>query len=496
MSLAPILALLALLSWGFSSPVGSSPDDDFHLASIWCGGASLSHTCASGSEPQERTVPTDLLITAVCFAYSANTSGACQGHDFGMDPGKVSTSDRVNASGLYPPVFYFVMSVFAGPNVDVSVLAIRIFNSLLFVGTITLLWLLLPLRRRLSLVVAVVVTSVPLAMSIIPSTNPSSWAILSAATLWISLVGYFESSGRRKVALGVFAAIVALMGAGARSDAAVYTGLAVVVAIIMTARLDRRYLMSALLGVAIIALAAFFYLSGSQSSIASTGFSGEGAHPSKLGVLALFGTNTLLVPGLWSGIFGLGGWQLGWLDTPVPAVAGIAALLVFSGALFLGLSVGSRRKWLALALVLLAMWLIPVTILVLSRSVVGAYVQPRYVLPLIIMFAGIALSDLAPRISLSRAQRILVVAALSLANALALEGYLRRYTVGVEHGGLNLDAGVHWWWPGFDVPPMAVLVIGSLAFAGMLVVFDRTYFARPRALPNETITEQSMIAEA
>ncbi|HEY4226653.1 MAG TPA: DUF2142 domain-containing protein [Pseudolysinimonas sp.] len=476
--LAPILAVIALVAWGYGSPVGSSPDDDFHLASIWCGGASLSATCEPGAKADERTVPKDLLVQAVCFAHDGNASGACQGKNFGVHPDVVATSDRVNATGLYPPVFYFVTSVFAGPNVDVSVLAIRIFNSILFVGWIVLLWFLLPARRRPGLVIGVVVTAVPLGMSIVPSTNPSSWAILSAATLWLALVGYFESSGRRKIALGAFAVVAAVIGAGARSDSAVYSALAVVVAVILTARRDRAYLLSSLLGLAVIAMSIAFYFSGHQADVASTGFSGEGAHPSRLSSVALFGANTLLIPGLWSGIFGLEDWQLGWLDAPVPALTAIGAFLVFCGALFLGLRVGSRRKWLAVGLVVLAMWLIPTTILVLSRSVVGSYVQPRYILPLIVMLAGLALFGLAPRITASRAQRILAIVALSAANAIGLAFYMRRYITGVDQGGIDLDTGAEWWWPQFWLSPMAVLVIGSLAFAGMLVVLDRRLFTR------------------
>ena len=31
-----IAAAVAGLAWAISSPIGSSPDEDYHLASIWC----------------------------------------------------------------------------------------------------------------------------------------------------------------------------------------------------------------------------------------------------------------------------------------------------------------------------------------------------------------------------------------------------------------------------------------------------------------------------
>ena len=44
--LAPALALIALLAWVFASPIGASPDDDYHLTSAWCAGPSAGDTCA------------------------------------------------------------------------------------------------------------------------------------------------------------------------------------------------------------------------------------------------------------------------------------------------------------------------------------------------------------------------------------------------------------------------------------------------------------------
>jgi len=70
---------------------------------------------------------------------------------------------------------------------------------------------------------------------------------------------------------------------------------------------------------------------------------------------------------------------------------------------------------------------------------------------------------------LSKAQAFGVVGALSVANSLALHYNLRRYVTGAEVNGLNLDANREWWW---DVPvgPQAVWIMGSLAFAALLVI--------------------------
>src|SRR5690606_5339556 len=47
LALLPALVLLALLAWMFAAPLGSAWDDEYHLASTWCGGAGGDH-CQPG----------------------------------------------------------------------------------------------------------------------------------------------------------------------------------------------------------------------------------------------------------------------------------------------------------------------------------------------------------------------------------------------------------------------------------------------------------------
>ena len=48
------LALVAVgLAWSLASPAGSSPDDDFHLASIWCATGDPAVCRRTGEEIEE-----------------------------------------------------------------------------------------------------------------------------------------------------------------------------------------------------------------------------------------------------------------------------------------------------------------------------------------------------------------------------------------------------------------------------------------------------------
>lgn len=49
---------------------------------------------------------------------------------------------------------------------------------------------------------------------------------------------------------------------------------------------------------------------------------------------------------------------------------------------------------------------------------------------------------------------------------------MRRYITGIDSMGWNLNQDIEWWWPGF-ISPMAVLFIGSAAFACVVFVIAR-----------------------
>jgi len=459
----PLLALVALAGWAYSSPVGSSPDDDFHLVSIWCGAAADPEFCAPGAAESERLVSPDLFSSAYCFVAGPGVSADCQ--RFLPDQGEVlRPTERGNFEQLYPPVYYFAMSAFAGHDIQISVLTIRIVNSVLFVGLVTLLCFLLPARRRPTLVAAIAVTVVPLGMFLIPSTNPSSWAILSASTLWIALLGYYESRGWRRIALGAVAVLALVVGAGARADSAIYAGVAIVAVVVLCASRTRDFLLASILPAVLGVVALALFLSAGQSSAASTGLV-DNTQPVYNNYTLLIG-NLLELPWLLTGPFGT--WKLGWLDTLLPAFVPFAAVAALGVALLAGIADRGRRKTIVALFVLVLVVLVPFYLLYSSDAIVGTQVQPRYVLPLIILLVGIVLLRVAETpVPTPRWQAWFVAAALTLANSVALHTNLRRYTTGVDAIGGNLDNGPEWWWT-LPVSPMGVWAIGTLALGATL----------------------------
>jgi hypothetical protein len=474
--LAPLLAVLALLAWAFASPIGSAPDDDYHLASIWCANPLNTDACATTSDQAEREVPEAIRLVA-CYAGAPEVSASCQ-DGLVFDQHVTVETNRGNFLGQYPPVFYTVMSVLVGPDIQASALLMRVLTILLFVGLTTALCLLLPADRRVPLIGGWLIASVPLGLFLLASNNPSSWALIGVGSSWLALLGWFESEGRRRIALGVLYAVTGLMAAGARTDAAVYVVIGSAAVLWLTFRRTRPYLMLSILPAAMAIAAALFYLGSGQQAVVESGLgSGDlqpdapaGSHAPRdpFGLLAY---NLLYVPTLWVGA--LGQWGLGWLDTTVPPVVWVGASAVFAGVVFAALSRVTVRKAIVVGGIGLVLWLLPTYVLVRGGNIVGENVQPRYLLPLILLLGGVALLPYAGRgLRLGRVQLLLIGIALVIGNAFALHSDIRRYVTGVDATGVDLDAGAEWWWP-VGPGPMATWVIGSLAYAGLLAVLGR-----------------------
>ncbi|MDD7930468.1 DUF2142 domain-containing protein [Microbacterium thalli] len=473
--------MIALLSWAVSSPPGSSPDDDYHMASIWCGTAAPTDLCAETGSPEERVLPADVLDAASCFAFDPDAAASCA-----LDEDGTRVSTRGNWNGeAYPPVYYAVTHLLAGGDLSVSVVLIRAVNVLIYVGSLAALFVLTPRAGRSPLIWGALITSIPLGMFIVASVNPSSWAVTSASTLWIAVWGFHSQRGVRKVLLAVLTVVLVVLGAGARGDSAAYAVLALIAGSVLAFRRDKRYLLELLLPVGLIAASAALFLSAGQSAVVGGATVVENQTYTFTELLFI---NLKQLPQLLVGF--LGTWGLGWLDTYMPGIVWVLAMTVFGGVLFWGLGRGDGRKWLALAGVGAGVIAVPLYILMHDGVVVGNGVQPRYVFPLIIMFAGIAVfGHREPSLGLNRLQLTVVAISLAVANSVALHVNLRRYVTGLDVVGINLDRDVEWWWNA-PISPLGLWVLGSVAFAALLGLLLSLAWPRRRAIALEEADDE------
>jgi hypothetical protein len=478
--LAPLLAFVALVAWAFSSPIGSSPDDDFHLASIWCANSANTSACRPGPTTAERLVPPEIKH-ASCYAHQPDVTAACAARYLHSSSKPTVLTSRGNFLGEYPPVYYATMSLFVGPNIEVSVVVMRIVNVLIFIGMTAGLYLLLPRFRRPTLLWAWTLTILPLGLFLLSSNNPSSWAIIGIGSAWLALLGYFETTGRRRIGLAALFVLAGIMAAGARSDSALYLVISIVVVVLLSAEKTRQFLLRAILPLVMAIVGVFFFFSSQQAGVVATGLGPS--HPSAaaphVNTVALALKDFLNVPQLWSGAFGT--WQLGWLDTTMPAIVALAGIVAVVSVCFSGLARLWWRKVVAIVLIIAALWLIPTYVLVKGLNEVGQNVQPRYLLPLIVLCVGtILLTRKAAPVRISRGQLVPVIVLLAVGQCVALYYNLHRNVAGANSHGFDLDTNIKWWWSA-ALPPMGVWIVGSIAFAALLLVLVRE-MSRPDAL--------------
>lgn len=441
------------LAWAVSSPIGSSPDDNFHLASIWCATGSDSSCRVIDDEPPDllAEVPTQVLMSG-CFAFYKDLSAAC----VDVPDDQFSNTDWFNY-GLYPPVFYKAMSVFVGPDIWRSVLVMRMAA---LTGVLVLFGLaawVSPLLRD-SHLIAVAAGSLPLGMFVFASTNPSSWATAGVVAMWPAAHALATAPNWRTRSQALSVMALAAVFACSRGDTAAMAAVVAGATLVMFATRPLRW-QSLLTSLPVMALLAAAFITSGQTDSLQSGLTNESTATGT----GLLWANILEVPTIWAGAFGVT-FGLGWFDTPMPASTWFPAFGIAAFLTMFGLSrIGIRRGLVLLAMVGMAITL-PLLILQRSGSRVGEDVQPRYLLPVVIATMCVALAPLDGRWRLGRAQHVVLAVTATLGTAFAVHVQLRRYVTGLDEVGADLNSGAEWM-PAFPLGPNGVWLLATVAAA-------------------------------
>jgi hypothetical protein len=435
----PLAFLVTTLGWGLTSPVGAAPDDDYHLASIWCGLGEREGACVDPDvTPATRLVPAPVVQSAVCYAFKADVTADCQ--EAILASTDLAGTQHINQiDGLYPGAYYQVMSLLVGPDVERSVLVMRLVNALLAAVLLAALLRLLPAGLAAAATLAVVVTFVPLGLSLVASTNPSSWSIIGIGTFWAFALAFLRRPSvgdRRGVLIAAAMVVSAVMAIAARVDSAAYVAVTAVVVVTLTGwRLAgaRPWRLALVAGLAVAGLLTYFNrgqaLTGGEQTL--------GTADAGIGLLL---TNVTYLPLLVQGI--VGGWNLGWNDVVMPPLVPVVGVLALGALAYRGLQEARPRKLWAATLALAALVAVPVAYLQSQRLGVGEVVQPRYLLPLLTLLVGVLC--LGPRLRtplpFPSVPRAVLLVALSASSVLAYWAYAHRFAAGANLGLFDPEA--------------------------------------------------------
>ncbi len=463
--------------WAVTSPVGSAPDDDYHLSSIWCGRGIQTGVCEQDpAYPDTRKVPRNVVDASDCFRFLPGQTARCQWAS--REDTTMVWTERINdLQGLYPPGFYKVMSVFVGPNVERSVVAMRLFNALLAALLMAAIMRLTPKGIASAAMIAIPVSFIPLGIFVTVSTNPSAWTIIGLAGYWAFALAWLhrgdpvgpdadapddpQKFDRRGALLGAGTFICAFLAMSSRVDSNVYVVLATLVVLTMHGwrKARRQPVRLASLGLLCLAAVVLYFTVSSAALLGAGGGSGvTGDQDSGLGLLL---TNITQLPQLFEGIVG---GSLGWFDTNMPAIVTFIGVMAVGALLYRGLAQASTRQIVSMSIAVSALILVPLAYLQSQHLNVGELVQPRYILPLLTILIATACLSSNPlrRLNLPKAPAITIGALLSISACVAYWVNIQRYIAGQFHPLIEGTLPIKWS-PLLHAPLIPVSILTALA---------------------------------
>ena len=373
-----IIALLVAvtgIAWAVSSPVGASPDDDYHLGAIWCPPPVDSTGCRITTIDGKKAVGVPQSLekkNVTCYAFDHDNSAACTLAFSDEAPGATLRWD----DGNYPWGYYQFQHLLVGSDTARSVLAMRLVNTMIALALMGAIVLLADAALRLSLGVALVTGWVPMGLYFVTSLNPSSWAMTGTLAFTAGLLGASRSSGWRRWGLDACAAAGAVLACTSRGDSAFYM-LVCTVALAFAVPWSRALVREAAL--AVMASGAGTWIMA-HTKVAGLNLAGE-VEDNGLSTLSIAWMNIKALPDYLKGFTGHGigpGWNDVSYGGTVERLAGLVVMVV----LIVGAWRMSWRRFLSTGAVMGAICGVPVVIGIRGHFSNVEFYQPRYMLPL------------------------------------------------------------------------------------------------------------------
>jgi hypothetical protein len=360
------MLIAVLTSWTLAAPPGASPDDGYHLASIWCADGFKDERCLPDPirpEPTRALVPLSVLDIA-CFQYDGSKSAACA-----VDRPSLTLMQFVpmetNLGGRRPNLYYRSMHFLISDDLDASLARMRTANValaiLMILGTASLA----ERRVRTAFLLTMITASVPLWLFLVTSLNSSSWGLIGLTTLWANgLTALRHARVANRVGGAALAALGTILSLGSRTETVVHLVVTASVIGVLSLGLrrsnppagpklrlapSRRILLGVLASVVGFGIIAAIPDSAALDRVFGDLVSGYGRIANKqVGnpLLAL----AFDLPSIWVGALGHM-WGLGALDTPIPVLSAFAIMGSFVALLALGLQNAHRSRVVAAGVV-------------------------------------------------------------------------------------------------------------------------------------------------
>ncbi len=488
-----VLLPILLAGWLLAAPAGSSPDDGYHLASIWCADGLKDGVCLEDPAAPDltRVLVPQAVLGITCFQYDGSRSAACTRQDFEATSQRFIPTET-NILGERPTLYYRSMHLLIGDGSDIPAATARIRTANLLTVTLMVVLTAMAAQRRVraAFLLSWVVASLPLGLFLMTSLNTSAWGLAGLTTLWANALTMLRHPARsNRIAGGVLTAIGLLLALGSRTEAVAHVAVisAALAALwwwnlrhrggVSSGSSNRRTIAVAVVAVALVGATLLLVASdAARLTRIVTDLQRGYARIDARGVGDPFLSIIFEVPSLWAGALGHI-WGLGALDTPIPVLATMPLIGIFCALIAVGLQQGARARVIAVTLIGAALFAFPTFSLMRVGLLVYEGLQPRQFMVMLYVLLGIALLRLPNEraLVLGRGMRTTIVAGLGLAHSVALIVTIQRHTSGLLPGFLgefrhiSFRSEIEWWWASAPHPNV-VWVIASVAYVLTLIV--------------------------
>ena len=218
-----LFLFLSLAAWTVSSPIGSGVDADFHLGSIWCAHGEIKGVCESIDTTEWPAANVTAIVPfmfQMCDERNIYSWPKCEL----SENNPVTQEIRIAPQGKQS-IYYWTTHFFASPNVNQSVILIRLFNAIIASLVFFAMLALSSDRLRKAVLISWTLTLIPNGIQLLTGVNPRSWAVLGIMSSWVFLQAFLTEDGlnrrKRLWQMACFIGSIALT-ASARFDALLF----------------------------------------------------------------------------------------------------------------------------------------------------------------------------------------------------------------------------------------------------------------------------------
>ena len=479
------------------SAIGSSPDEDNVLTTLWCGKHAANLRATDALRTNRETTKFDgsvkpatefckydprnykyHLIPSLVSAPQQCYLGAGQDTSASCQKSLRELTVRKYFEAAVETRYINVARVFVGIDVEVSVAKMRLFNSFMAAVLITsasaFFW-----KKNSDLLLAWLAVITPVTTFFIGSVNTSSWTLIGATCFTLAFIAALKNRKHIKIWLPAGAvALFALLFANSSRSEGKYVILLLAAAILYSEFAPKSYDLTKkyiLFGSAILPV--FYLIFDYFSKPFAVGVDifndprvevSEGITTTANNLLV---NNIITLPRFITGFFG--SWGLGWFELELTSTVWLFTLQAFLLVIGFALIKSSNFHRLIFGALFTIMCLAILYANQQKFGKIGEYIQPRYFLPFFLGIVIIAAANKTERYPNSLVITVAILATIS--NSIALRDTIRRYTTGQDvFISKSLNNPIEWWWQ-FGPQPETVWLTGTLAFAALwaLLIYDR-----------------------